>query len=204
MESGKLAGIGAVAAIGVVVGGICGWLGAQAERRPVTREEIGEVHQRLTAMRADLAQLRQQVAVGRAATPGARPAPAADIAKAEAMRLRGDPAARAEAELAQRAQAAAKEARFRSEPVDARWAPAATSAVQRALAGDAESAQVTARSVECRSQTCRVEMADDGPGSTGSFVPLFAMRVGEVVGSITAVRVDQGRGASALVLYLSR
>jgi len=53
------------------------------------------------------------------------------------------------------------EATFRREPADSRWASEAAVAVQEALASD-EIVQNLLLDIECRSYTCRVEMADDG------------------------------------------
>jgi hypothetical protein len=92
---------------------------------------------------------------------------------------------------------------FRNEATDPTWAAATSSAVQAAIAEAGDFRQL-AKSVECRSSTCRVEFTDDGSGKLASILPMFAMRVGQELPSANVSRVQDASGAATMVLYMSR
>jgi hypothetical protein len=94
------------------------------------------------------------------------------------------------------------DAAFRAESTDP-WSSTASSIVRTALAVDGD-LRPLARNVECRSRTCRVEIADDSPGKLGVLLPMFAQRVGEQLPSVLVDRIASPTGAATIVLYLSR
>ena len=113
------------------------------------------------------------------------------------------PELRAEQERKRREYVAGVEAAFHQENRDPRWAAATSAVVQTAL--DAESElRPLARAVECRAQTCRVEIVDDGSGKLGKVLPMFAQQVGPALPSMIADRAEDASGAAIMVLYLSR
>jgi hypothetical protein len=117
---------------------------------------------------------------------------------------RTDPAARAKAERERQEQMAVVEANFQQEPTDQMWSFEAAGAVQEALAND-EMGQTALRSIECRSSTCRVEMADDDTGGLAKGLPVFLQQLAETLpGSVTANYVDDGAGGKIMILYMSR
>jgi hypothetical protein len=75
--------------------------------------------------------------------------------------------------------------------------------VQAALASD-ETVQNTLLGLECRSQTCRVELADDDTGELTKVMPLFLEQLGQTLPSATANYVDDGHGGKIMILYMSR
>jgi hypothetical protein len=95
-------------------------------------------------------------------------------------------------------------AAFRSEPISPSWSSGTAAMVRSAIAQD-EALRRLAGDAECRARTCRVEIADDGSGTLGKVVPLFALHVGPELPSVAAERVvaDAG-GAARMVLYMSR
>src|SRR5262249_43632991 len=112
---------------------------------------------------AEIAELRQQLSQLR------------DQVLSHEQKLRvADPAApevRAEQERRRRDFVAGLEAKFRDELRDPQWSAATAAAVRTALASD-DDLRPLARGVECRSQTCRVEIAEDGSGKLGKLIPM--------------------------------
>jgi hypothetical protein len=157
---------------------------------------------------AELAELRREVAHLRVEMWNQRdrpPLPGRDHAPqdpATAKDRRADPEARAESERRYQAYVAGLETAFRSEPTDPRWSAATSSVVHRALAEDA-ALRSRAREVECRSRTCRVELADAGSGDLSKVIPMFTQRVGQALPTATTNRIED-RGETRLVLYLTR
>jgi hypothetical protein len=74
--------------------------------------------------------------------------------------------------------------------------------VQTALASSRE-IRTLGRGVECRSHTCRVEIADDGGGRLGKILPMFAQQISKELPNLAANRL-QNAGGATMVLYLSR
>jgi hypothetical protein len=95
------------------------------------------------------------------------------------------------------------EAGFRDEATDPRWAPAMSSAIQAALIS-AGGLRPLAHGVECRARSCRIVIAEDGSGGVDDLVARVARQVGGDLPSAITGRVDHGRGAATVVLYLSR
>lgn len=153
--------------------------------------ELGELRQELFQLRHQVLSHEQKLRVG---DPAASVPPQTEPPT---------PEARAEDERRHREFVAGVEAKFRDEPHDPQWAAATAAAVQTALASDND-LRPLARGLECRSQTCRVEIADDGSGKVGKLLPLFAQQVGQSLPSMTADHVEDASGAATLVLYMSR
>jgi hypothetical protein len=96
------------------------------------------------------------------------------------------------------------ETNFRQEPANPLWSFEAEGAVQAVLASD-EIVQNTLLDLECRSQTCRVELADDDTGELAKAMPLLLHQLGQTLpSSATANYVDDGNGGKIMILYLSR
>jgi len=156
---------------------------------------------------ADIAALRSQVAqlsrLVRAQGQSLASAPPAKADDPDAKDPRSDPEARAAAQRAYHDYIAGIEAAFRKEARDPRWSSATSAAVQTALVTDDELRRLT-RGVDCRSRTCRVEIADDGSGSLGKLLPMFAQHVGKELPSVAFDRVEDPSGATTMVLYMTR
>ena len=175
--------------------------GSASTRPPAGGAAIPESAE-LAELRQELVQLRHQVwAQGQGP---AAPAPAqADADPAAAKDPRTDPETRAEHERQYREYLAGIDAAFHKEAPDPQWSSAAASVVSAALVAD-DDLRPLARGVECRSRTCRVEIADDGSGKLGKILPMFAQQVSESLPSATAGRIEDANGGVTMVLYMSR
>jgi len=158
---------------------------------------------------AELAELRRQLARLEAKlwTQERRPAappPAGTAAEAPAAAEdpRTDPEARADAERRHREYVAGVVASFRSEATDPRWSSATSSVIQAAIADDHDLRPLV-HGVECRSRTCRVEIADDASGKPSKSLLMLVHQVSRDLPSVVFDRVENGGGA-AMVLYMSR
>jgi hypothetical protein len=91
---------------------------------------------------------------------------------------------------------------FAGERIDNVWALRTTSRINAAFEERAALRQLD-HNVECRAQTCRVSVPDDGSNSVSARLPALALSVVDVLPSISAEHVDQGNGRSTVVLYMS-
>jgi hypothetical protein len=98
---------------------------------------------------------------------------------------------------------ASVEADFWGESADPGWAVQATATVQEALAGD-EAMQAAVHDVECRSRSCRLEIADDGASALAKSIPFLATRLAATLPDMTTGQVEDGNGGKTTILYLSR
>jgi hypothetical protein len=163
-------------------------------------------HPAMTVLRQEVALIRREVAaVQRQLHAQGRVAPVVAPARTDepAPDQRPGLAARAAAAHARQQQMAVLEANFWHEPIDQRWSSEAAGAMQAALASD-EMVQHLLLGLDCRSHTCRVELAEDDTGELAQALPLILMQLAPVLPSGTAHYVDARDGGTAMVLYLSR
>jgi uncharacterized phage infection (PIP) family protein YhgE len=173
-----------------------GTIAAGATTASASVADLAALQEQVSALGAELARLRD------AADPSAGVTARSDDAAA-ALRQKNDPALREQAERAAQTLAQHKETAFRAENTDPRWATATATAVRQALAGDAGAEALVARSVECRAQSCRVEL-DMASAKVHELLPMFALRMAASLGSMAASQTDRADGSTAMVLYLSR
>lgn len=154
---------------------------------PNASEELATLRQQVASLGAQVAALHAQAS----ATPvdtGAPPAPS-----------------EAEMEAKQREERHAfiadLEARFVDEPREVKWSSAAYSAIHAAF--DANGLRDAAASIECRSQTCRVEVMDQGPQTTVMLMRA-AQELGPTLPRVDWDQVEDGHGHRSRVLYMSR
>ncbi|MET3135052.1 hypothetical protein AAKU55_005355 [Oxalobacteraceae bacterium GrIS 1.11] len=157
--------------------------------------DIAMLREELALLRSDIAALKRSG--GAASAPENTPASLAE------KNQHIDPQAREEAEKARKKQMVAVENNFRNEPNDPKWSSTESSHIRDVLSSN-PNAQSLMRNVECRSNTCRVELADDGTGNLSKFMPMLAVQVAQTLPTISANQVDRGDGTSATVLYMSR
>jgi hypothetical protein len=202
--------LGVAALLGI---GLCGIVyrsaHTAAEPHPTSdlsvakRSTDAAVAVQLAEMRRKLAELEHQVLV-----QGQRPTPAGSTKAEEldpstAADVRTDAEARVEHDRKRKEYMAGVAAAFRTEPMDPRWSSVTSFAIQTALAVTDHDLQTLARAVECRSRTCRVEMADDPSGKLAKLLPVFVQHVGQELLSSVVERIEDARGAT-MVIYLSR
>jgi len=150
-------------------------------------------------LRAEVSSLRRQMLTQTQSQPSASIDATSDNPD---KNLRIDPLARAEAENNRKKQMAAVESDFRKERSDPKWSSRTTSLVQNILNID-DVTRAETRSVECRSQSCRIEIVDDGSGELSKTMPLLAQRFASSFPNISADQIDQGNGKVTTVLYIS-
>ncbi len=155
---------------------------------------LPELRQEVTLLRREVADIRQQLA----RQPGL--AAGAEIA----ANPRTDPDARLEAQRQEALRIASSESAFRGEQNDARWSREAAANVRAAFAQADDTVSTQLRSVECRSQSCRVEINAAAGESLARDLPIILSHLGDALPHITAGKVDQGDGRQATVLYMSR
>jgi hypothetical protein len=92
--------------------------------------------------------------------------------------------------------------RFAAERIDSTWALQMSARIHAAFE-DHPALQGLSHDIDCRARTCRVTIENDGSGRISTRLPTLALSVTDVLPSISAERVDQGNGRSAMVLYMS-
>ena len=164
----------------------------------VDGKALAALRYELAALRAEVADLKRQMA----AQSSVRPAQAVP---AQAARQPGvDPLAQAEEDRQRREQMQTLEAAFRGESSDPLWSGQAGAVVQAAFARN-KALQAALRSVECRSRTCRVEVAADGGGSAlAKLIPVLALQVGKDLPSMTVSEAEDPPGVGTTILYFSK
>ena len=164
----------------------CAALGAQ----------ISDLQRNLTDIKAQLASQRGQLATehDRLGEPAKQLQPDSRVDDVEAGRA-------VEAERRKEYLAGIAEG-FGKERVDDIWAGRASSRISAALDTD-DVLRGVARKVECRWQTCRVELDDDGSGKVSTRMPFVVMGLADVLPGMNAEQVTRGDGRLATVLYMS-
>src|SRR5262245_14539138 len=153
--------------------------------------------QRMDDMQRSLAAIEQQMAAQQRQLAAPRPTPAGESAPFDREAMEAQRTAdleRNQAYMVQVHQA------FANEKVDAAWAARTSARVGAAFEGE-QSLRGIAHTVECRQQTCRVQIDDDG--SLNARLPRLALGVADVLPTISAERVELGNGRQAMVLYMS-
>jgi len=167
----------------------------------------------LADLRAELASLKEQVSALAAASGSIRDDLRREIASLQDVRIaRTEPAeepaspydaeALASAESERRAVVAETESAFWKEPADTPWSKEASSAVLDALESDAGS-RIEVVSLECRTETCRVEVVQDEAGEMTRSLPLLLHRLGPTLPSVTTSEAEYPDGRRGMVLYIS-
>lgn len=172
---------------------------APLETRAVENTDRDEAMPRLTAQ---IAALQLQVARLNSAA-NAVPSSTVDT-PSEAAVAEGalSPAEqRAADEQKRRARMEIVEAAFRKEPSNQNWAAATQGSIQAAM--QAEDVRLQARSMECRSETCRVELLDDGSAANREGLENLPRAVGGILPLMQIARTDDA-GGHHTVVYLSR
>jgi hypothetical protein len=167
----------------------------EAQRPPISRDAgIGELREEVALLRRDVADLREQLAH----------ISGQSVATVDAPNPRTDAVARQQAQETERARIASSESAFRGERSDSRWSQATAATIQAALGQTDDSIRSQVRSIECRSQSCRVEINAGANGALAQNLPLIVAQLGSSLPHVTAGQIDQGDGRQATVLYLSR
>jgi hypothetical protein len=159
----------------------------------------GERTSEVALLRQQLANLQQEVAALRS-----KPADSPAVEDPESIAPK-NPSRReiAAASEAWHAHMASVEADFFKEPYDRQWASNMT-AVLRDVAGKNEAIHQALQKFECHSQTCRVEMKDDGSGMLAEQLPFFLQQMGHALPIMESDHLEGGGGEKTLVMFLSK
>lgn len=95
------------------------------------------------------------------------------------------------------------DASFRKEVIDPTWSANISSSIQSVLGSD-EVGRMQADSIDCRSQTCRVELHDTGSGRLNRNVSMMVLQLAGALPNMTANSEVRPDGGVSMVLYLSR
>jgi hypothetical protein len=206
--------LAAVALLGIAVCVLVYRL-VRADGEPPASRDIPRVGERAApaggataALRRQVARLDQEQSQARdpwAVMPEEEPVVPPGVGPAHAPLVPGSAdvrEARAEEERMHRQYIAGIEAAFLGEATDPQWSSATSSAIQAIVAAD-DSLRGSMRALECRSSTCRVEIADDGSGTLDRALPMFVHQLAPQLPGMAADRHDDGRGTASMVLYLS-
>jgi hypothetical protein len=163
--------------------------------------ECRRMADRIEALQRNVAALNAQLSAQAARPP---PRPLADTSKDSKPPTDMDDvqAVRAADAERRRAYMAGVAESFARERVDGVWANRASVRVNAALSGD-EMLRGFAHNVECRSQTCRIEIADDGTGILSRRLPFVALGLADVLPSVSTEPADPASGHGGMVLYMS-
>jgi hypothetical protein len=156
--------------------------GPRAGSAGSSAEEVARLEKQVALLRQDVAALRAEVASGASAAQAGRRVPSP---------------------LADAGQMASAESAFRGESVDPDWSGAMADAV-REIVAQVDRDHVAPRSVECRSRSCRVELAAGSGPRTGDDLTPMLDRFAQTLPRATAGQVQAADGHQATVVYLSR
>jgi hypothetical protein len=165
---------------------------ANSEDSARLAQQVEELQRSLIAMKSQLASQQSQLAAQ-------RPASANDAKPTEPESVEAQRAADAER---RRVYMAGVAQAFGNEKLDPVWANQASTRVSATFEGN-EGLRNIAHTVECRQQTCRVQIDDDGSGRLARSMPFLALGLADVLPSVSAEHIDQPNGRGAMVLYMS-
>lgn len=159
-------------------------------------DDIRALREEVASLRAGISLLRRQnpkQAESASTSPDSQPG--ADV--------RSDTLARAEAARERQNQMEAVDAAFRQQAIDPTWSANSSSSIRNALNSE-DVGGIQADNIDCRSESCRVELRDDGSGRLSKSLPMLAQQLSGTMPNITANNLSQANGDSTVVLYLSR
>jgi hypothetical protein len=157
----------------------------------------------IRALREEVASLRAGISVLRRQGPKQPESASTSPDSQPGADVRSDTLARAEAARERQNQMEAVDAAFRQQAIDPTWSANSSSSIRNALNSE-EVGGIQADNIDCRSESCRVELRDDGSGRLGKSLPMLAQQLAGTMPNITANNISQANGDSTVVLYLSR
>ncbi|MDD5266314.1 MAG: hypothetical protein PHO08_04195 [Methylococcales bacterium] len=157
-----------------------------------------EVNAKLAMLASEVTALRHQLQ-----DQAMRDDPQASSEDETNRNVRNDPNAQSEVEGEYKELMVAKENEFRQEPSDGQWAPQTSSRLREVM--DKNPAMRDAvRNIECKSTTCRVELAVTEQVSASKSLDNLVTQIGDTLPQVTYNQVDDGNGEVTTVLYMSR
>ena len=168
------------------------------EDMSILREEVASLRTELLELRRGQgARLDASAGTGRQPRPGPR-----NATEESGADPRRNAMSREEAAREHEARVASIDASYRKEVIDPAWSASTSSRIQSVLSSE-EMGHMQADSIECRSESCRVELREDGSGQLNKSIPILAIRLAGMLQNITADSVTRPDGRVSMVLYLS-
>jgi hypothetical protein len=157
--------------------------------------QMGELQRSLLALQAQMA-ARDKAAAPRTGPAGDAKAPGSGVDPSEVAATRAADDERLRDYVAGITQA------FNSEPIDAAWANQTSARVSAAFEANAALRNVSHK-VECRRQTCRVQIDGVDPYELSKQVPAMMIGLVDVLPSMAVDPAESDNGRNAMVMYLS-
>ena len=161
-----------------------------AELNNEVKSELSVLRQELTRLKSEMSKLQQNSV----ATQGSE----GSFGQAS----RDDAETLAENEAIRHQHMEAVETEFQQELPDQDWADDVQNHLHATFATD-EIVQSALLSAECRSHTCRVELAHDETGQLDKMLPMIVQQLGEKLPSVTANYIYDGDELQSIILYMS-
>jgi hypothetical protein len=155
------------------------------EARP--RDELAEIRRELAALRTDLHNMQQRLNRTHTAAPG--DAPTTQVL--QPVQMDGERLTR-------------NESAFRVEAADPQWSRNAALQIQSAIAQVGNGAAEQVRGLDCRSKTCRVELAPNDHQPAYETLIRISQALGNVFTRAEFAHLRQSDGSIAGVLFLVR
>jgi hypothetical protein len=152
-------------------------------------------------LKDEVAQLRRELADLRRIVARS---PSATSVAAESTDPRTDPNARVEAERAAQQRLASAEAAFRRQTTDYRADQGRADNLRASLLEASEAIGKHLGSVDCRGQSCRVELNAAPHSRAMQELPMALLRLGAGFPHMTAGQIDHGDGRKSMVMFLTR
>jgi hypothetical protein len=150
-------------------------------------EAVVQIIQQLGVMRREMADMRSE-------RPQAHPVSFSPLHRRDALN-------RDKAWRVQQLRTANIEAAFRNEKVNARWSRATEEILRSAFDRGDEMLRGQVRGIECRSQSCRIEIDDRATASLQKSLPFIAEHLAPTLPNMTAAQSTQ---SPTTLLYFSR
>ena len=173
-------------------------------------DDLAELRQRVEVLEAQVARLAGQMAAGqpheivdRRDKPPQEADSSTPHAKQRPRELRDDQG-RAHARQRWHEHMADVELNFQQQARDPQWSSSTALVLRDALNDDEGLRLASTSNIDCRSQTCRVEIADDGSGRVLQRLPELTHRLSEKLPTVQVDQFENGNRQQTVVMYLSR
>jgi len=163
---------------------------------PESIDEVAALRAEVRALGAEVARLREQIN-----SPVAAPKTAQGLA-VDPQPTRGS-VSREEQETERHALMTKVEDNFNRQPRDAKWASDTTAAIKDTLNAE-EDLRSAGAQVDCRSQSCRVELEEASPGKLSKSLRHMMRQLGEPLPKMSVEYTDRGNGRTNIVVYMDR
>ena len=148
----------------------------------------------VAASASEVGALREDVERSRASNRSQAPA--------DAIPNRSDPAARLQYQRQREDHMAEVETRFLAEQTDSRWSSLTSLTVRQAM-GTGEQGLGKLQSIDCRSSTCRIELAECEPRKSRQALQKLTVKLASTLPNAEIAYVDKPSGKT-MIIYMSK